>query len=117
MIRLPHCNSFNETAADSEIQGTVQIVALAVAVLFAVQRKFADPSCRQSTLVRTLPAHIPRLDAVKIAVQQKIMRRKDIRTSMCVYVDFVTDEMSIVCLRVAELAFQSDGAQPERESS
>jgi len=59
------------------------------------------------------------LDAVKtpIAVQQKMMRHTDIRTTMNVYGDVVTDEMSTAGLRVAELAFQRNGAQAERESS
>lgn len=57
------------------------------------------------------------LDAVKtpIAVQQKMMRHTDIRTTMNVYGDVVTDEMSTAGLRVAELAFQTNGAQTERE--
>jgi integrase len=59
------------------------------------------------------------LDAVKtpIAVQQKMMRHTDIRTTMNVYGDVVTDEMSTAGLKVAELAFQINGAQAERESS
>ena len=59
------------------------------------------------------------LDAVKtpIAVQQKMMRHTDIRTTMNVYGDVVTDEMSTAGLRVAELAFQRNGAQAEREAS
>jgi integrase len=59
------------------------------------------------------------LDAVKtpIAVQQKMMRHTDIRTTMNVYGDVVTDEMSTAGLKVAELAFQSNGAQAERKSS
>ena len=59
------------------------------------------------------------LDAVKtpIAVQQKMMRHTDIRTTMNIYGDVVTDEMSTAGLRVAELAFQSNGAQAERESN
>jgi integrase len=59
------------------------------------------------------------LDAVKtpIAVQQKMMRHTDIRTTMNVYGDVVTDEMSTAGLKVAELAFQTNGAQAERESS
>jgi integrase len=52
-----------------------------------------------------------------IAVQQKMMRHTDIRTTMNVYGDVVTDEMSTAGLRVAELAFQNNGAQAERESS
>ena len=59
------------------------------------------------------------LDAVKtpIAVQQKMMRHTDIRTTMNIYGDVVTDEMSTAGLRVAELAFQSNGAQAERDGS
>ncbi len=59
------------------------------------------------------------LDAVKtpIAVQQKMMRHTDIRTTMNIYGDVVTDEMSMAGLRVAELAFQINGAQAERELS
>jgi integrase len=59
------------------------------------------------------------LDAVKtpIAVQQKMMRHTDIRTTMNIYGDVVTDEMSKAGLRVAELAFQTNGVQAERESS
>jgi len=57
------------------------------------------------------------LDAVKtpIAVQQKMMRHTDIRTTMNIYGDVVTDEMSTAGLKVAGLAFQSvvgtNGAQ------
>jgi integrase len=59
------------------------------------------------------------LDAVKtpIAVQQKMMRHTDIRTTMNIYGDVVTDEMSTASLKVAELAFRTNGAQAERESS
>jgi integrase len=59
------------------------------------------------------------LDAVKtpIAVQQKMMRHTDIRTTMNIYGDVVTDEMSTAGLRVAELAFQINGAQAERNGS
>ena len=59
------------------------------------------------------------LDAVKtpIAVQQKMMRHTDIRTTMNIYGDVVTDEMSTAGLRVAELAFQRNGAQAERNGS
>ena len=59
------------------------------------------------------------LDAVKtpIAVQQKLMRHTDIRTTMNIYGDVVTDEMSTAGLKVAGLAFQTNGAQAEREST
>ncbi len=59
------------------------------------------------------------LEAVKtpIAVQQKMMRHTDIHTTMNIYGDVVTDEMSTAGLRVAELAFQTNGAHTERETS
>ena len=58
------------------------------------------------------------LDAVKtpIAVQQKMMRHTDIRTTMNIYGDVVTDEMSTASLKVAELAFHGDGAQNRAQS-
>jgi integrase len=59
------------------------------------------------------------LDAVgtPIAVQQKMMRHSDIRTTMNIYGDVVTDEMSTASSRVAGLAFRSNGAQTERDGS
>jgi integrase len=59
------------------------------------------------------------LDAVgtPVAVQQKMMRHTDIRTTMNIYGDVVTDEMTTAGIRVAQLAFQSDGAQAERKAS
>jgi integrase len=53
------------------------------------------------------------LDAVgtPIAVQQKMMRHTDIRTTMNVYGDVVTDEMTTAGSKVAQLAFR---AQTER---
>ena len=59
------------------------------------------------------------LDAVgtAIAVQQKMMRHTDIRTTMNVYGDVVTDEMATASQRVARLAFQTNGAQAERKAS
>jgi integrase len=46
------------------------------------------------------------LDAVgtSLAVQQKLMRHADIRTTMNVYGDIVTDEMSVASGKVANLA-------------
>jgi integrase len=46
------------------------------------------------------------LDAVgtPIAVQQKLMRHADIRTTMNTYGDVVTDEMAVACGKVAGLA-------------
>jgi integrase len=57
------------------------------------------------------------LDAVKtpIAVQQKLMRQADIRTTMNVYGDVVTDEMSKAHSKVVSLAL--NGAQTERRPS
>lgn len=59
------------------------------------------------------------LDAVgtPVAVQQKMMRHSDIRTTMNIYGDVVTDEMAIAGVKVAQLAFQSNGAQAERTLS
>jgi integrase len=56
------------------------------------------------------------LDAVgtTIAVQQKMMRHTDIRTTMNIYGDVVTDEMTTAGSKVARLAFPSNGAQTER---
>jgi integrase len=56
------------------------------------------------------------LDAVgtSIAVQQKMMRHADIRTTMNIYGDVVTDEMTTAGVKVSRLAFQSNGAQTER---
>jgi integrase len=59
------------------------------------------------------------LDAVgtPVAVQQKMMRHSDIRTTFNVYGDVVTDEMTTAGMKVAQLAFQVDGAQTERNVS
>lgn len=59
------------------------------------------------------------LDAVgtPVAVQQKMMRHSDIRTTMNIYGDVVTDEMETAGLKVARLAFQGNGAQRERNGS
>jgi len=59
------------------------------------------------------------LDAVgtPVAVQQKMMRHADIRTTMNIYGDVVTDEMTTAGIKVARLAFHGDGAQAERSES
>jgi integrase len=59
------------------------------------------------------------LDAVgtSVAVQQKMMRHADIRTTMNIYGDVVTDEMTTAGIKVARLAFQGNGAQAERGES
>jgi integrase len=59
------------------------------------------------------------LDAVgtPIAVQQKMMRHASITTTIDVYGDVVTDEMTTASSKVAQLAFRADGAQTERKSS
>ena len=48
------------------------------------------------------------LDAVgtPIAVQQKLMRHSDIRTTMNIYGDVVTNEMAVASSKVAELALK-----------
>ena len=50
------------------------------------------------------------LDAVgtSVAVQQKMMRHADIRTTMNIYGDVVTDEMATAGIKVAQLAFQGN---------
>jgi integrase len=57
------------------------------------------------------------LDAVgtPIAVQQKLMRHADIRTTMNTYGDVVTDEMASAALKVAGLAL--NGSQTDRKPS
>jgi integrase len=57
------------------------------------------------------------LDAVgtTLAVQQKLMRHGDIRTTMNVYGDVVTNEMQQAHSKVVGLAL--NGAQPERKAS
>ena len=59
------------------------------------------------------------LDAVgtPVAVQQKMMRHADIRTTFNIYGDVVTDEMTTASGKVAQLAFPSNGAQTERNGS
>ena len=59
------------------------------------------------------------LDAVgtSVAVQQKMMRHADIRTTMNIYGDVVTDEVATAGIKVAQLAFQGNGAQAERKQS
>jgi integrase len=52
-----------------------------------------------------------------VAVQQKMMRHADIRTTMNIYGDVVTDEMTTAGIKVAQLAFQGNGAQAERMGS
>jgi integrase len=59
------------------------------------------------------------LDAVgtPVAVQQKMMRHADIRTTFNIYGDVVTDEMTTASSRVAQLAFRANGAQTERSEA
>jgi integrase len=59
------------------------------------------------------------LDAVgtSVAVQQKMMRHADIRTTMNIYGDVVTDEMTTAGIKVAQPPFQGNGAQAERNGS
>jgi hypothetical protein len=46
-----------------------------------------------------------------------MMRHADIRTTMNIYGDVVTDEMTTAGAKVAQLAFQGIGAQTERNGS
>ncbi len=59
------------------------------------------------------------LDAVgtPIAVQQKMMRHTDIRTTMNIYGDVVTDEMATAGGKIARLVFPVNGAQAERSEA
>jgi integrase len=59
------------------------------------------------------------LDAVgtPVAVQQKMMRHADIRTTFNIYGDVVTDEMTTASSKVAQLVFQANGAQAERKGA
>jgi integrase len=57
------------------------------------------------------------LEQAAISVQQKMMRHASIKTTMDIYGDVVTDEMSTASRKVAELVFPSNGAQAERKAS
>ena len=46
-----------------------------------------------------------------------MMQQTDIRTTMNIYGDVVTDEMTTTGAKVAELAFRSIGAQTESEEA
>jgi hypothetical protein len=50
-------------------------------------------------------------------VQQKMMRHADIRTTFNIYGDVVTDEMTTAGVKIAQLAFRTNGAQTERNES
>lgn len=93
---------------------------VAVVVPLGVAR-VPESSSRRSTGTRTNSGTPPRtwLDAVgtPIAVQQKLMRHADIRTTMNVYGDVVTDEMAIASGKVAGLALNGTGSGTEPTSS
>jgi integrase len=59
------------------------------------------------------------LDAVgtSVAVQQKMMRHADIRTTFNIYGDVVTDEMTTAGIKVAQLAFEGDRARNRAQES
>ncbi|MGA9643068.1 MAG: tyrosine-type recombinase/integrase [Terriglobales bacterium] len=59
------------------------------------------------------------LDAVgtSLAVQQKLMRHADIRTTMNIYGDVVTDEMATASAKVARLVVNGTGSGTEPTSS
>jgi integrase len=52
-----------------------------------------------------------------ISVQQKMMRHASIKTTMDIYGDVVTDEMTTAGRKVAQLVFPVNGAQAERKAS
>ena len=93
-----------------------------------VAKQFLRDSSAQSTVaakVGHLATHSFRhthrswLDAVdtSVAVQQKMMRHADIRTTMNIYGDVVTEEMTAAGIKVAQMAFQGNGEQAERKWS
>ena len=50
-----------------------------------------------------------------VAVQQKMMRHADIRITMKIYEDVVTDEMTTAGIKISEIAFPEIGAQTGRK--
>jgi integrase len=50
-----------------------------------------------------------------VAVQPKMMRHPDIRTTLNICGEVVTDETTTAGVKVAQLAFQGNGAQSERD--
>jgi hypothetical protein len=48
-----------------------------------------------------------------VAVRQELMRHFEIGTTMNIYGDVVTDEMTIAEIKVSQLVFQGNGAQAE----
>jgi integrase len=74
-----------------------------------LQRARSSPESDFSGIHAFLHTYRSWLDAVKapIAVQQKLMRHSDIRTTMNIYGSVVTDEMQQASARVAGLAFQT----------
>ena len=81
------------------------------------QRRPRKSGISGRTLSGTLTAHGLTLWAHLVAVQQKMMRHADIRTTMNIYGDVVTDEMTTAGVKVSQLAFQGNGAQAERNGS
>ena len=49
-----------------------------------------------------------------VAVQQKMMRHADVRTTMNDYGDVVTDDMATASGKVAHLAIHGNGSQTDR---
>lgn len=46
-----------------------------------------------------------------------MMRHSDIRTTFNIHGDVVTDEMATAGMKIAQLAFQSNGAQAKRKAN
>jgi integrase len=61
-------------------------------------------------------AHLAWLKArsTSIAVQRKMMRPADVRTTMKIYRDVATKKMSAAGIKVAPIAFQNIGPQQEQ---
>jgi integrase len=92
---------------DVRFAGTVGTVAVVIRSSVALYQK-AGAKAGIGRLGTNALRHTYRswLDAVgtPIAVQQKLMRHADIRTTMNVYGDVVTDEMAHAASKVAGLA-------------
>jgi len=73
----------------------------------------SSEAARGGEVTPSCHTHRSWLDAVGtlVAMQQKMMRHTDIRTTMNIYGDVVTDEMNTAGIKVAQLAFRSNGAQ------
>jgi len=94
------------------LQLVIAFAMIAVAVFSLVKRDMG--MVRKDAPSTTTQATIGYGLTVAVAVQQKMMRHADIRTTFNIYGDVVTDEMTTASVKVAQLAFHANGAQTER---